>query len=140
MRPLVFQRHPFSALAILIFLSLVALPTLAAVRLSGVIPGSIAPSVLIVFSIWVYFLLAYDKKRALTNQWRVPESTLHFFEMLGGWPGSFIAQRRFRHKISKTSYQFTFWIIVIAYQVVAFDFLNDWKLSGFVMAFVFGHN
>ncbi len=53
----------------------------------------------------------------------------HFFELIGGWPGSFVAQHRFRHKVKKTGYQFTFWLIVAGYQLVALDYLADWRLS-----------
>jgi len=41
---------------------------------------------------------------------------LHLLELLGGWPGAFLAQRRLRHKCSKRRYQFVFWLIVLAYQ------------------------
>jgi len=47
--------------------------------------------------------------------------------LLGGWPGAFLAQRRFRHKCSKVSYQVVFWVIALTYQLVAFDSLQEWK-------------
>jgi len=46
--------------------------------------------------------------------------------MLGGWPGAFLAQRVFRHKTSKLSYQVVFWAIVLVYQLVALDYLTGW--------------
>ncbi len=76
-----------------------------------------------------YLLYATDKKRARTRQWRISEAVLHFFELIGGWPGAFIAQRGLRHKCSKLSYQTVFWLIVLAYQAVALDFLLDWKIA-----------
>ena len=54
---------------------------------------------------------------------------LHLAELLGGWPAAFVAQRALRHKISKTSYQATFWLIVALHQGVALDFLWDWQIS-----------
>ena len=39
----------------------------------------------------------------------------------GGWPGAFLAQRRFRHKTRKLPYQFVFIVIVLLYQLVAVD-------------------
>ena len=134
MRPLVFQRYPLTSTAVFTLALLLLLPVQAAFRLADILPYYLVPGVMVIFSFWVYRTLAYDKKRAQTDQWRVPESTLHFLELLGGWPGSFVAQRRFRHKISKLSYQFTFWIIVIGYQVVVFDYLNDWKYSEPIVA------
>ena len=129
MRPLVFQRYSITPIAAFTLALLLIIPVQAAVRVSEILPFYVTPTVMCIFSLWVYRTLAYDKKRAQTDQWRVQESTLHFLELLGGWPGSFVAQRRFRHKISKSSYQVTFWIIVIGYQLVAFDYLNNWKYS-----------
>ena len=69
----------------------------------------------------------YDKRCAELGRWRVPETTLHLCELLGGWPAAFLAQRIIRHKISKRSYQAVFWIIVLVHQFAALDFLQDWK-------------
>ena len=52
-----------------------------------------------------YGMYADDKQRAASGAWRVPESSLHLAELLGGWPGAFLAQRWLRHKCSKASYQ-----------------------------------
>lgn len=123
------QLHAVSSLSLLILAALLILPGLAGMRLAGMVPGYILPAVMGGLSFWTYLRLAYDKKMAQTNQWRVPEASLHLYELLGGWPGSFFAQRQFRHKISKRSYQVTFWVIVLAYQAVSFDYLNDWKYS-----------
>jgi len=69
------------------------------------------------------------QRRAEEREWRVPEARLHLLELLGGWPGAFLAQRWLRHKCSKGSYQFVFWLIVLAYQFAAFDSLQHWQLS-----------
>jgi len=76
-------------------------------------------------SIISYRCCKFDKNKAQTGQWRTPEASLHFYELIGGWPGSFIAQRRFRHKISKSSYQIMFWLIVIIHQAAAVNYLFD---------------
>jgi len=83
-------------------------------------------------SIVSYILCFLDKGRAKSGAWRISESTLHLFEFVGGWPGSFIAQRQFRHKTNKGSYQFTFWFIVFIYQVVALDSFRDWAWARFI--------
>jgi uncharacterized membrane protein YsdA (DUF1294 family) len=72
---------------------------------------------------------AWDKRRAETGGWRVPEAQLHLMELIGGWPGAWMAQRCLRHKTSKASYRFVFWLIVFAHQFVAFDFLRDGQVS-----------
>lgn len=83
----------------------------------------------LVVSIITHVTYRVDKKRAELGQWRTPESTLHFLELIGGWAGAFLAQREFRHKISKGSYQETFWAIVVLYQIVACDFLLGWAIT-----------
>ena len=54
-----------------------------------------------------------DKRRALDQKWRIPESLLHSIEVLGGWPGALVAQKQLNHKTKKTSYQVAFWLILI---------------------------
>jgi len=71
--------------------------------------------------LWLYFVgsgmafvaYAWDKSSARNNRWRTPESTLHFFGLIGGWPGALIAQALLRHKSSKQSFQLTFWATVV---------------------------
>ena len=57
-----------------------------------------------------YFL---DKAASLKGDWRTPESTLHFFSVVGGWPGAMLAQRTLRHKTQKQSFQVTYWATVV---------------------------
>jgi uncharacterized membrane protein YsdA (DUF1294 family) len=76
-----------------------------------------------------YGAYALDKRRARAKEWRLSETGLHLLELLGGWPGAFLAQRRLRHKCSKGSYQVVFWLIVLVYQFVALDSLQNWQLS-----------
>lgn len=76
-----------------------------------------------------YLSYAADQRRARENEWRISESGLHLTELLGGWPGGFLAQRRWRHKCSKGSYQLVFWLIVLAYQFAAYDSLQHWQYA-----------
>ena len=59
--------------------------------------------------------LAYgvDKRAAVRHNWRIPEADLHTLEFLGGWVGAFIAQKFFRHKNRKRSYQLMFWLMLL---------------------------
>ncbi|TLM94745.1 MAG: DUF1294 domain-containing protein [Actinobacteria bacterium] len=54
-----------------------------------------------------------DKAAARRGMRRTPESTLHLIALLGGWPGALVAQRAFRHKTRKTSFQVVFWVTVV---------------------------
>ena len=120
------QRRPLPIWQFLGLGMLLILPVLAIDHLSSVVDWRITSGAVGVFSLLAYLAIASDKRKALRDLWRTPESTLHFLELIGGWPGSFIAQRRFRHKISKGRYQFVFWTIVILYQLAAFDCLQNW--------------
>lgn len=68
-----------------------------------------------VASILTLVIYGIDKRRARNDQWRIPESAIHSLELIGGWPGALIAQRLFRHKNRKVSFQVVFWLIVIAH-------------------------
>ena len=63
-----------------------------------------------------------DKRFAQEDMWRIPEATLHLIEILGGWPGSGLAQQIFRHKTQKGSYQITFWVIAILHLIIGIDY------------------
>ncbi len=70
---------------------------------------------------WLYVaassitFIAYkrDKLAARSDQSRTPEKILHMLALLGGWPGAILAQRLFRHKSKKLSFQITFWATVM---------------------------
>jgi uncharacterized membrane protein YsdA (DUF1294 family)/cold shock CspA family protein len=74
-------------------------------------------------SLLTYYFYWDDKRRAQRNEWRIPETNLHFWSLVGGWPGAFIAQQQFRHKTKKLSFRAVFWLIVMVHQLVWFDWL-----------------
>lgn len=90
----------------------------------------------VAIALFTFFAYWSDKRRAERGDWRIPESTLHLAELLGGWPGAFAAQRVFRHKTAKLSYQVVFWLIVAAHQCAALDYLNDWRVSRDVLQLI----
>jgi len=83
----------------------------------------------LVLSAITFFAYRSDKRRAEAEAWRIPESTLHLLAVLGGWPGAFLAQRLFRHKTAKSSFQFVFWVVVLTHEFMAVDSLWDWRLT-----------
>ncbi len=109
--------------------ALLILPIVGALHLPGVINLWYLLGYAVGISGMTILVYRHDKIRAQKEGWRTPESTLHFLELLGGWPGAFLAQRLFWHKISKRSFQVEFWGIVVVYQAVCFDFLNGWHYS-----------
>ena len=120
--------------ALILLSGLLVLPGLAMLWLP--VPWWMAASAMAVDSAITYGLYAADKNRAVSGAWRVPESSLHLAELLGGWPGAFLAQRRLRHKCSKVSYQVVFWFIVLIFQIVAADVMLDHRLSKALMRYL----
>lgn len=66
-----------------------------------------------------------DKRFAVAGAQRIPESRLHLYELMGGWPGGLLAQRLIRHKNRKLAYQVKFWLIV----AVHLGLLGSWVIS-----------
>jgi uncharacterized membrane protein YsdA (DUF1294 family)/cold shock CspA family protein len=85
------------------------------------VAGSVFADKLPIAIVWIYLAAslvafvayAFDKSAARDDRWRTKESTLHLFALAGGWPGALAAQRLLRHKSSKPSFQFMFWVTVI---------------------------
>jgi uncharacterized membrane protein YsdA (DUF1294 family) len=76
-----------------------------------------------------FFTYRHDKASAQGGRPRTPEATLHLLAVAGGWPGAFLAQRLFRHKTAKPSFQFSFWLIVALHQYVSLDYALRWPLA-----------
>ena len=121
-------RGGLSAGTITTFALLLVFPVLALLQLSRSADLRIVLGAWVVICGGTWVLYRRDKQKAEAGEWRIPEMTLHLAELAGGWPAAFLAQRKLRHKIAKTSYQVVFVSIVVLHQLVAFDFLIDWRL------------
>ena len=113
-------------LAVLLVIALLILPILAIYRQKFDLRWGAAYGVMV--NLLTYFAYARDKRCAEQSKWRTPEMRLHLLELVGGWPAAFLAQNILRHKSSKVGYQIVFWLIVLAWQFVAFDAVQNWKL------------
>jgi uncharacterized membrane protein YsdA (DUF1294 family) len=122
-------RRSVDGFALIALLHLLVLPVYVLTRQMGWVDWRLLISVPLALSLIAFWVMRSDKRRAELEMWRIPEITLHFLELIGGWPGSFLAQRMFRHKTAKISYQLVFWLIVAGYQYAAVDFLLDWQFS-----------
>ncbi|RBP48884.1 DUF1294 domain-containing protein [Arenicella xantha] len=73
------------------------------------------PVLLWIVLLSVISLLFYwsDKRAAEQGHWRTTERSLHVLSLLGGWPGALLAQKIIRHKSSKKSFQWVFWLTVL---------------------------
>jgi uncharacterized membrane protein YsdA (DUF1294 family) len=82
-----------------------------------VTPASIALAVYAGMSLLTFCAFAWDKSCAARGGARVPESTLHLLELLGGWPGALAGQVLLRHKSAKLSYRIVLWVIIALHAV-----------------------
>lgn len=64
-------------------------------------------------SLSCFVAYAIDKSAAKKGNWRTPESTLLLLGLVGGWPGALLAQKWLRHKTSKQSFQWKFYLTVV---------------------------
>ena len=79
--------------------------------------GNLPVSILVAYgvvSVVLFVMYWIDKHAAQRGGQRTAENTLHLFELCCGWPGALMAQQVFRHKTRKGSYQFVFWLAVLA--------------------------
>ncbi|KAF1832966.1 DUF1294-domain-containing protein [Decorospora gaudefroyi] len=110
------RHHPLTLATLLGTASLI-LPIVTLIRLwtvsrfpgYAVLYGSAVSSV-------TFLLYGYDKMQARNEVWRVQESTLHFWAMVGGWPGALAGMHYFQHKTRKTRFQVVFWGIVVLWE------------------------
>ena len=126
------NRKPGTNIGSSALLSLVALLSLPIYASTQMVSGRdlwILLALASMISVFAFFAYRGDKRRAEAGEWRVPESTLHILSLLGGWPGAFMAQRVYRHKTSKASFQFVFWCVVLFHQFIAIDSVLDWRFT-----------
>lgn len=67
----------------------------------------------IVMSVISFIAYANDKSAAQNGRWRTKESTLHMFSVMGGWPGAYFAQIKFRHKLKKEEFKSVYRVTVL---------------------------
>ncbi len=115
---------------------LLVLPSVAAARLDPALGLQFLLGLYALMSVLSFAFYWGDKRRAVRGDTRQPESALHLIEFLGGWPGAYLAQRMFRHKLTKVRYQIVFWFIVVLHLGVALDALLDWRLLHAALAAV----
>ena len=76
-------------------------------------PWLLIPAWYLLMSLISFVLYGLDKRRAQRGSWRIRERTLHIADLLGGFPGGFVAQRVFRHKTRDTKFLVLYWLGVV---------------------------
>ena len=69
--------------------------------------------------------MAIDKRRAVKQQRRIPESQLITPALFGGFPGVLLGMMLFRHKTKKRSFQFKLLIAVLLFAGAAFLYFRQ---------------
>jgi|ETNmetMinimDraft_22_1059887.scaffolds.fasta_scaffold00167_11 uncharacterized membrane protein YsdA (DUF1294 family) len=105
----------------IVMVALAIFPALAIYRVALTTEWTLILGYFLLVSALTYGFYWWDKRRAKTGKRRTREWTLHGLELIGGWPGAWLAQRNLRHKTAKRSYQLVFWLIVLIHQAVAYD-------------------
>ena len=124
------NKYSFPILEVLL---LSILPLIGSLHFAWITVNPIPLILYPVMSLLTFMIYAEDKSRAKRGKWRISEQMLHICEFAGGWLGGFIAQRKRRHKSSKSSYQIVFWAIVTLH----IAFWVDWLFCGGTLIKVF---
>ena len=109
---------------VLVVLSLLVIAVLFAVAYKAGSVG-VLPMYLAIINVFTFLMYGYDKAVAGTGKSRIPEARLHFFAMIGGSPAGLVAQKFFRHKTVKGSFQFAYWAIVVLQIGLLWFYFND---------------
>lgn len=78
----------------------------------------IAAGYLIILSFAGLISMGLDKRRAVRNKWRIPESTLLLIAWIGGGIGSFLGMRIFRHKTKHRKFVILLPIAAVLYAIL----------------------
>ncbi|MCC5884781.1 MAG: DUF1294 domain-containing protein [Halomonas sp.] len=85
---------------------------LAAMSCAGHVPIQLLAAY-VLLSVITFAMYGIDKAAAGKGRRRIPEATLLFAGLIGGWPCALVAQRVFRHKTRKQPFQAIFWCGVV---------------------------
>lgn len=75
-------------------------------------------------SVLTFLLYGLDKALALYNKRRISEDKLQILTLFCGWPGAYLGQQTFKHKVSKVVFMRKYWLYVC---------INTAALSGYLV-------
>lgn len=73
---------------------------------------------LFVVNFIAFLLMGMDKSRAKRHKWRIPETTLFLFPILGGPLGGLLGMFFFRHKTKHPKFTYGFPLLLILWTAV----------------------
>lgn len=77
----------------------------------------------ILINIIGFFIMFWDKRKAIKGKWRTPEKTLFIITLLGGGIGTNLGMKIFRHKTKKMKFIIGFPTILIVELILILYFL-----------------
>lgn len=82
---------------------------------------------LLCINLLTYALYALDKFYSRKNMWRIPEASLIFCVLAGGFPAGWLARHRLRHKLHTRGFLLKFWLAALVSMIAFLGFsLNEW--------------
>lgn len=111
------KRHPAYLIYFLLWLAMFIMIMVGLgfyVSLSPVIDLALASTVA------TFLLFGIDKHQATIHRMRVPEKLFYLTVLLGGSAGALLGMNIFRHKTSKTSFQFVVVMLIVAQIALAY--------------------
>lgn len=79
---------------------------------------------LIIINIIGFLLMGADKKKAIKNQWRIPEKSLFICSIFGGSIGTWTGMYAFRHKTKHWYFVIGMPLILVLQVLIAFFILQ----------------
>ncbi|MFQ3542546.1 DUF1294 domain-containing protein [Halobacillus rhizosphaerae] len=67
----------------------------------------------LVLTVWLFILMAVDKRKARKNAWRIKEKSLWILAAFGGAIGGTLAMRMFHHKTKHTNFKVGFPLLAL---------------------------
>ena len=74
----------------------------------------------IIINLVLYITMVIDKKRAIKDQWRIPEKNMYLMAVLGGGLGGLVAMVFKRHKNRHMDFILVFTMTSILHMLLAF--------------------
>ncbi|WP_075967854.1 DUF1294 domain-containing protein [Neofamilia massiliensis] len=79
-------------------------------------------SYLLIVNVLTFFLYGLDKFKAKTHRWRIKESTLLFFTIIGGSLGSLFGMFIFKHKKNKKVFLLVTFLSLLIYTYIFYSY------------------
>ena len=83
----------------------------------------------IIINIVLYVMMVIDKKRAIKDQWRIPEKNMYLVAVLGGGLGGLFAMVFKRHKNRHMDFILVFTVTGILHVLLAFLLIGKFAFT-----------